>query len=905
MRIGRTRRSVANPLPERQQTVSSPDYQALGSWETISMPLIRTEQRQRLWGAGSTSLLLALFSAPAALSQTPAATQADVVTVLGYAAQNQQAIEAKRESETIAEFLSSDDIGQQPDYNIADSFRRLPGVQTVFDEDEGRYVSIRGLNPSYTLGTFDGATMATAERGNRQLNMEAIPSTAVRRVEVFKGRTPDLDGNAIGGTINLVTRSAFDHNGLYFAGNAFVGASDSQDVPGEGFGREGDDSLNFRVDGTVSTTFGDTDQFGVLLSASWSQKHRDQERILPQLVPNGVTQTPQAATTAFGATDLLWSTYPNSVDRYGGVLKLEYRPSDAVEAGASLVYFRQDDNELRHSQRLRNGTGANGSFIRFNDFPIEKPLFVGQVWSELRPGDNHTFRTRLSYSEATFSEPSNELVFTLAAPQATFDVQLRDQVAFATNIDPRFSNPASYTFTNYSPYEDDSDEYVGELSFDYGYNTDASDTGWGFGLGGRVREITRDNDRTQTIHNAYTGGPLPLTGFVASQSYTPIFASYQQTFIDFAKFQQFFNQNRSLFTIDRLNTGRQSIGSDWRVEERVNALYGLARNKSDRHSLILGLRFEQTLTDVNRFSRTSRTTAGVTTDTFTPVSQDGDYARLLPSVTYSYDVTPSLKARFGFAQAVGRPNLTSLGGSETINADGSITRGNADLKARSGQTFEGSIEHYLPDDQGILSVGIFQKDIRSEIVTLQFQESINGVLTTVNQPVNADGATVTGLELAFIRNRLDFLPGFLANFGISANATFLDGEVELLRPDGRSRITTDVLVGQADMLANLALFYEQGPLRARATYAYVGETPTAINPASAAVSPGAVNRLDAETNQLDLQARLDLRNGFEIIGEVRNATNEDKINYFGPNLNIVRDYNSYGRQFWIGVAFRG
>jgi iron complex outermembrane recepter protein len=59
------------------------------------------------------------------------------------------------------------------------------------------------------------------------------------------------------------------------------------------------------------------------------------------------------------------------------------------------------------------------------------------------------------------------------------------------------------------------------------------------------------------------------------------------------------------------------------------------------------------------------------------------------------------------------------------------------------------------------------------------------------------------------------------------------------------------------------------------------------------------------TSREVLQARLDLRNGFEIIGEVRNATNEDKINYFGPNLNIVRDYNSYGRQFWIGVAFRG
>src|SRR5690606_31105572 len=134
-------------------------------------------------------------------------------------AQNQLATDAKRNADIIADFLKSDDIGQQPDYNIADSLRRLPGVQTVFDEDEGRYVSIRGLNPSFTVGSLDGAMMATAERGNRQLNMEAIPSTAVAALEVLKSRTPDIEGNAIGGSINLVTRSAFDRPGSFLIGN--------------------------------------------------------------------------------------------------------------------------------------------------------------------------------------------------------------------------------------------------------------------------------------------------------------------------------------------------------------------------------------------------------------------------------------------------------------------------------------------------------------------------------------------------------------------------------------------------------------------------------------------------------------------------------------------------------------
>src|SRR5690606_24892546 len=86
------------------------------------------------------------------------------VAVHGYRRQQVDAVAAKRREHRLTEVRTSDSIGQQPDYNIADSLRRLPGVQTVFDEDEGRYVSIRGLKANYTLGGLDGAGLATAER---------------------------------------------------------------------------------------------------------------------------------------------------------------------------------------------------------------------------------------------------------------------------------------------------------------------------------------------------------------------------------------------------------------------------------------------------------------------------------------------------------------------------------------------------------------------------------------------------------------------------------------------------------------------------------------------------------------------------------------------------------------------
>lgn len=827
-----------------------------------------------------------VLSAVAGQALAQDVTTIDEIVVVGYRAQNQLAIQARRDDERIAEYLAADDIGSQPDYNISDAIRRLPGVQTVFDEDEGKFVSIRGLNPSYTLGAFDGATLATSERSNRQLNMEAIPSGAIRQVIVTKSRTPDIDGNAIGGTLNLTTRSPFDSAGFYMAGTAEVGFSTDTDVPGEGFNRDYDDAPNWRFDTTMSQRFGRSGEFGVLFGFNYLQRNRDQQRLLPQLVQPSISGTPTAAGTPAAAaaqTDLLWSTYPNTIERIGGILKLEWQPTDGLRTGVSFVHYRQDDNELRHSQRLRNGTGGNASFARFNDFPIEKPTTVGQAFLDWTPDDRQTLAFRASYSEAQFLEPSNQLQFNLTGPAATFDVGLEGRVPVATNLDPRLSNPANYTLLNnsFTPYEDDSDEYVSEVALDYGFNTARGDTGFGFGLGAKFREIVRDNDST-TWSWVYTGAPLTLDRFAIRTDYRPPFANFDQIFIDFEAFNAFFNANSTSFTGGR-NENRQG---DWRFDEDVTALYGLVRHAGSRHTVILGGRFEDTETSVER-NRTQGTVQS-------RVTREGQYDHFLPSITFLYDFTDALRLRAGAASAVGRPNPSQLASGETVNqTTGAINRGNPDLLAREGDSYEASLEYYMPGNTGVFSIGVFRKKIKNEIVTrLTIAGGPNG--EDVTQPVNATVAEVQGLELNAVINNLP-LPGWLSNFGVSANASFIDGSFDT----GGARGTVDVLQGQADRLANVAIFYEQGPFRARAAYAYVGEAFTNV---SATDVTGVTDRYDAALGTLDLQARYTINDNFELIGEVRNATNEEKINYTGND--IYRDVSFYGRQFWIGTTFK-
>ena len=817
----------------------------------------------------------------------------DEIVVLGYRAQNQRSVATKREDPRIAEFLTSDDIGQQPDYNIADSFRRVPGVQTVFDEDEGRYVSVRGLNPSYTLGSFDGATMATAERGGRQLNMEAIPSTAVGGLDVIKSRTPDVDGNAIGGTVNLRTRSAFDQRGLYAVANAFVGGSNSTAVPGEGYNRDGDDGLNYRFDGAISTTFGDQDQFGVLLSANYSVKRRDQERFSPNHTMTNETPAPAAPGAAF-----LYQGYPNTVDRYGATLKLEFKPSDSFYSFLTASHYQQDDNELRLSHQLQNTAGS--SFVRFNDFPLEKPLTIVNTGFDWSPAELHRITGRASYSEATFLENSNQVQFNLTGAAPTFNVAVRDGTPYATDISARFTDPTQYRFQSYSPYTDDSEDMVSEVQLDYAYNREAYSQGWGFQAGVKLRQTERDNERTQTVYSAYTGAtPLTLDAFDTGASYTPLYASFNQLIIDFDAFNDFFQANRASFTVNQASTNINTIGSDWVVTEDVLALYALAEHRGERHRFIFGGRWEQTETDIDRMRRQG---TGASLADFTPVSASAEYDNFLPSATLSYDLTDAIKLRLAYSEGVGRPNPSQLGSAEVLNNDGSISRGNADLQARDGKSYDASLEYYLPGNNGLMSIGVFHKKIGNEIYTLLTREVIDGTEVDVSQPQNAAEAEVSGLELNFIRNNLDFLPGILSDFGVSANATWLNAETSVLGSNGVSR-DIDFLPGQSDFLGNAAIFYERDGFRGRISYAYVDDAYTSVG-----VTP-ATDRVLKASHQVDLQARYAINDRVEIIGEVRNLIDDEKVTYRnvesgGRNYELATDVSFYGRQLWAGVAMR-
>jgi hypothetical protein len=141
------------------------------------------------------------------------------VIVYGQAAALASALNQERSADNLVSALDSDAMGQFPDQNVAESLKRLSGVTVENDQGEGRYVVIRGMDPDLNSTSINGLRAASPEP-RRALQLDVIPSDMLDGLEINKTLTADMDGDAIGGAINVKTLSAFSRKGAYIKARA-------------------------------------------------------------------------------------------------------------------------------------------------------------------------------------------------------------------------------------------------------------------------------------------------------------------------------------------------------------------------------------------------------------------------------------------------------------------------------------------------------------------------------------------------------------------------------------------------------------------------------------------------------------------------------------------------------------
>ncbi len=842
-------------------------------------------------------------------------TQLEAMTVIaiGQRFVNQDALQAKRAVTVVFDSISQDDIGKLPDVNIADSFRRSPGISAVNDEDAGRFVLARGMQPALNHVTFEGMALATHDAfggGGRSVNLETIPAGSVKRLEAFKTFTPAMDGGSIGSYLNLATRSASDQKGTVARIGGSVGYFTQQDVPARNH------PLTTRVQLSYGQTFGREDQFGVMISFEDMRKSRDQVKIIQDTynffnAAGASTGTPLVGNGYAAPSQFRWYVYNNDSSRTGLNTKLEFNPSASFRSYLSLYRFRMQDDEDRHGHQLISLAGMSGqtatagtyatgrSEVSFTHNDIRRQLDGAHYHAEFAPAAGHRVRADTAFSATRYRNSTPFIGFrTPASPLLGLAYDSSDHIQTYRFTNPAgaayFGDPTAHVLDNYNHRELKTEEYLWHHKLAYAFNAKGEHGPLGFETGADFKQLDRrvNNDRWNYANPAFR-----LAAAQRTLAYTPPARREPFLFLDDHAWTRLFAGGTGAgFTLTQPSSFEQSAESDFKYVEDITAGYLMATWQASRFRAVGGARYE----NVEATAKTFRRLVAPVPDVFVPTDVPTGYHNLLPSLTTSYELTDRLWLRAGVSRSVGRPNPSDIASLETVSADGlNISRGNPKLQPRAARNYDLSLEYYFPKGEGIASVAVFHKDIADDIFTLSSTETVNGALVTTTQPANAAGSRIRGLELALVRNRLPLVAALLPGLGFTGNLTLFDTAFNYVDAQGQ-RYSGDRLPLQSKWSANAALSYEwKARGEVRVAYDYRSQYTSSLNARQPWNSEGW-----AAYGQWDLTARYRATKRWHVDFSIRNLGNAHRVHLRGLALAKLHEDVDFGSSFWLGATYR-
>ncbi len=820
-----------------------------------------------------------------AQADAAAETPAEEIIVTGSRAAREQAIERKRTLPTIADVVASDGIGKLPDYNTAEAVQRLPGITVTIDQGEARYVAVRGIDPNLNQVTVDGNLVGIPEAEGRRAALDTIPSDLVAAIEVIKAVTPDYDANAIGGSINIVTPTAFDRPDDFTYASARGSYNDKSGKVGFG------GSL------THGRKFGPDDSFGVVIAGSYSKRFIDSDLIQPEnYVRFG---------TVFAPLNYIAYDYRIMRERIGGILNLDWRPSDTVRVYARNIYNEFTDEEERDQFNLAYAAGtptfptatsirfANGRATRqFRQNNQTQKLYNTSLGAEFTV-DRLKLDVNYTYAHAQEHTPiRDDIEFRSSTGKVTV-LDLSTPLPVFSFIDPTLFDPAAFPLRRIRERREMIDEDLHTARFDARY--DLTDDGSDFvKIGAKYIDRVKRRDNFQTQREATAmGSNLATTGAVLGEpeDFYNGLIRFGPT-IDYARVLEFYRSNPARIALNVNQSAINDRALDYRIAEKIYAGYAMANLSFGELTAIGGVRIERT---EGRYNANSvRTVAGA--PVFAPLSFGKTYTHVLPSLHLNYRPDDRIQIRAAYTNTIGRPNYDSQ--VPTFSEDnGSGSAGNPDLEPYTSRGFDLSAEYY-PNRDTLFSVGIFQKRLKNPIFTQTIRNtSFAGVaLTSLSQPQNATSGSLFGIE-ANAQGRFAFLPAPFDGFGASANLTYVTSNVNV-----PGRETEDIpFFNQSDWIANAALFYESETFEARIAVSYRSEF---IVNVGNAMQGNLADIYEKGRTVVDARMSYQIADGIEVFGAVSNLSRAPLTFYqTTPDRTFAREIYSYNADFGVSVRF--
>lgn len=877
------------------------------------------------------------FASPAIAEDTVAEeAPGAVIVVTGerpIAESEAAALQIQKMSDSLVTVLSSDGVGRLPDQNIAQATSRLPGVAIERDQGQARYISLRGAPNYWTTLSFDGINVVSPE--GRDARFDSIPSAIAKQVIVSKAVTPDMPGETVSGNVNVITRSAFDFDGLHAQGKAGVGYAELGDR------REYEGSL------VLSDRFKAGDgEIGVLVSGSFFERNMvtdnfeiDWERVKEDQRPGNETR--------FWARETENKLYRLRRRNWSASGRLDWKPDSDNTISLRSVYTIFTDDEARDNYifdlddkqgDLSNSSAACPTTVNttprttgYADVCIGNTPLQGTVYgidinqrSTLRAFRQSIFTNTLEgthefgegwkvnwlgnytqsmddrsiVGEARWNSPSTRS----ARPTVVYDFTNPNRNTPLLFTTVQLSSPTRYTAgspvtaidTFTKPLAslrlldavDTTKAYTGRLIV-------AKDTAFlgadaTFKLGFQFDQRTKVVDESQIeittpADFAKIGLSTNYNDFSLDKAFLGALPmGYTFRYFDTDKMRQYADATRENFVFT------PNTANIYDVREQVFAGFAMGTLRYDWGSIVGGVRVEHVknrgIAEANVAGATSLVTAEAST------------TLAFPSLHLNYDLAEDKKLRLSFNSGAARADYDQIRPNVTVNdANLTISGGNPGVKPERAYGVDAYFEWYVRP-QGYLMAGLFYKKVEDVLYSQRRTFGSDALNTggidrsdyTFTGIANGGNGRIFGFEVAAQLQLEPWteqigLPAWMGGFGVSANLTYNDSEVTkpaVFKADGTISVPSRKvrLPGTSDVVYNLGAYYEKYGLSLRLQYQRRG---TWLDGYADDLTD-AGDTYWAADDEMDFSARYAITRNFEVYFDASNLLNHPGRRYSEP-----------------------
>lgn len=865
------------------------------------------------------AVFLALAGAQAS-AQTQAADGAQAapvstVTVTGIRRSIEDAIAVKRDSTSIVETISAEDIGKLPDISIAESLARLPGLSAQRVNGQAQQISIRGTSGDLSTALLNGREQVSTS-ANRTVEYDQYPSELINAVTVYKTSDAALVGQGLSGTVDLKTIKPLSLRERVITLNV-RGEKNSQGKISAGAKDTGSRISASYVDQFLNRTLGVAVGYARADKPNESRQFEtwdwvDNTSSVPGRtvkVPKGIKSLAQTGNQVRDGLMGVVEWHPireftSTVDAYHSRFKLD-------EDRRGMEVQLTDDGNVSFTPGTINGNGIMTAGTANNVNPVvrnnhyhQNDTLTAYGWNNKYIAGDWTFVADLSHSQADHKEELDEINTGLASRQTmTFD--------YANGTIPNigltgvYNNPALLAiggqygdgYVNAPHLKDKLNSF--RVSAEYRFDSKLFNS---VEVGFNSSKRDKEKRHLETGFTKLGNGTIAAGAVNGSQS---LYALPDTLSWDIPTV---LSQNFAPYTPAVLVPWGAT--KNWSITEKVQT--GYAKLNIDTELMAMPLRGNIGIQAVHTDqSSTAQTLRAWPFADLVPLTDGKKYNDYLPSINLIWSLPEQQIVRFGANKTLARPRLDELNASREVGLTHQSTGtpygngGNAQLDPWRANAVDLSWEKYF-GNKGYVQVAGFYKDLKSYIYTVteprDFSEyQLQGATSnigTMTQPKNGKGGKLEGLELA-ASVPLDMFTPVLSGFGITANAAFTTSEISIKNQSfGDMSIP---LPGLSKRVFNVTAYYENNGFSARIAQRYRSDYVAEIGGIG-----GATELTFTKPDRVvDLQLGYDFKQvkGLSVLFQVNNLTDTAFQTYSG-STDRPRGYTKYGRQMLFGFNYK-